>query len=332
MEAPLTQYRDRIPWHGYGTDDLKHGLRVYPAEALLQKQVVQHNAKHSVSWLVYDIDSETSHNDWQDVNAPPPNIVAINRTNGHAHLFYGLERPIHNYHNASAKALRYMAAIDIALTVKLDADPGYAKLVSKNPVHDRWLVIVPRNDLYSLDELASWLDLKRYTDRRRKLPTEGLGRNCTLFENLRQWAYSERRKEQQYLSEDLFIEACRWRALSINADFNPPLPHAEVRATARSVARWTWRKMSIEGFNRWRDERAQKSIQTRRSRSLELRDRIVATKEQCPDLAQADIAAMCGVSQKTVSVHLRDYTSVISDRHSPGDPTDSQGSAGEGNP
>lgn len=309
----IDTYKQRLPRHGYGTDDIRQGLRFLPIENLITRALVQHNAKHSLAWLVYDLDSETAALDWDDRHCPPPNLIAINPDNGHAHLFYGLEKPVHNYANASAKAQRYMGAIDLALTEKLGADPGYAKLISKNPIHERWRVFVPRVDLYDLDELASWLDLSKYQDRRRRLPREGLGRNCSLFETLRLWAYRERRKEQQYLSEELFRDACLWRALAINAEFTPPLPHCEVRATVRSVSRWTWRNMSREGFREYQRKVSRKAAEKRTAQSLELRARIIETARQCPSLAQADIAALCGCARETVNRHLRANIAPLSD-------------------
>ena len=311
-------YVERFPWHAFATDDVKTGIRLYEAAEAIQRAIVQHNARHSLAWLVYDLDSETASTDWIDANAPPPNIMAVNPDNGHAHLLYGLDAPVHDYNGASAKALRYMGAIDVALTAKLGADPGYSKLLSKNPLHDRWNTVFPRNRLYTLDDLATGLDLDYYTDRRRRLPTVGLGRNCTLFEQLRRWAYRARR--QPFLSEEMFSEAVRNQALIINTDFTPPLPHTEVRATAKSVARWTWRRMSAEGFQQWQQSVSHRAAQKRRWEASQLRQRIVETAQQCPALTQEDIAAMYGITQKTVSVHLKrakeEYTAPISDKHS----------------
>ncbi len=313
---PLDVYRDRLPRHGFGTNDLRSGLRLLPIEELITRAMVQHNMRHSLGWLVYDVDSPTAMLDWEDRHCPPPNIVALNPENGHGHLFYGLAKAVHNYAGASGKALRYMGAIDLALTDKLGADPGYSKLISKNPINERWLAFFPRIGLYDLEELETWLDLTPYRDRRRRLPAAGLGRNCTLFETLRFWAYRERRKPQAYLSEELFVEGCRWRALAINAEFTPPLPHSEVRATAKSVARWTWRTMSAEGFKAYQRRVSAKAAQSRTEKALDLRERIAAAHRECPTLVQADLAAMFGITQQAVSKHLKEYNASISDKHS----------------
>lgn len=312
-------YRARLPAHGYATDDLPSGIRVFAVEQAIKKAIVQHNWKHSLSWLVYDIDRPTAAFDYQDSPLPPPNIIAVNQDNGHAHLFYGLENPVHNYSGASQKALRYMASIDVALTEALGADPGYSKLLSKNPLHDRWITLYIRGDLYDLDELADWLDLTKYQDKRKRLPSTGLGRNATLFERLRIWAYRARR--QPFLSEEMFSDAVRNQALQFNAEFDPPLPHSEVRSTAKSVARWTWRRMSPEGFRASQKRRSEVAAAKRSQQAQELRQAIVEAREQCPGLKQEDLAAMIGVTQKTISKHLSiwkgEYTAPISDKQSP---------------
>jgi DNA-binding CsgD family transcriptional regulator len=314
MNEAITEiYKNRLPWHGFATDDPSCGLYMYPLPELIKKTLVQHNAKHSLAWLVYDLDSPTACLDWQESENPPPNIAVINRENGHAHLFYGLEKPVHNYEGASNKALHYMAAVDIALTFALEADPGYSKLISKNPLHDKWLTFFPRTDLYTLEELADWVDISQFKDRRKKLPAVGLGRNCTLFEDLRRWAYRERRKPQQYFSFDMFHQAVMMQGLQINAQFTPQLPHSEVRSTAKSIAKWTWRNMSPEGFKAWSKNRRQKSINTKKEKTLSLREQILQIKKELPELNQTDIAAMLNVTRRTVSNHLRAAKSCLSD-------------------
>lgn len=304
-------YLSRFPLHAFATDELTHGIRMYPLEIAIAKAIVQHNYKHSLSWMVYDIDREQVAIDWDDRNAPPPNIIAINPTNGHGHYFYGLEAPIHNYIGASEKALRYMAVVDTALTDKLGADPGYSKLMSKNPLHKRWITLYPNLRLYDLDELADWLDLEKYNDRRKRLPNYGYGRNCTLFETLRPWAYRKRRTP--YLSAEFFYGDVLSQAMIINAGFNPPLPHSEVRSTAKSVSQWTWRRMSAEGFSSYQSRLGKLSGAKRTEKAMELRKLVIEAREQCPELTQGDLAAMLGINQGTVSRHLRDYARTISD-------------------
>ena len=307
-------FSDRAPWHGFGTDDLQYGVKFYEKIELLTKSIVQYNQRHSIGWLVFDCDSPTSLFDWEDNLSPPPNLIAMNPANGHAHLFYALEKPVHNHNHASIKALRYTAAIQAALRDELHADPGFTDFLCKNPINPRWEVFQRRLLLWTLDELADWLDLGKYSDRRRRLPDLGYGRNVNLFHALRMWAYRERRKAQTYLSEDMFRAAVLNHAYGINGEFEPPLPHSEVRSTAKSVSRWTWLNMSLEGFKKWQKGMSIAGNKAKSAKAMQLHQQILETARDCPDINQTDIAALCGCSQQAVSYHLRLYQFPISDR------------------
>ena len=304
-------FESRLPSHGFGTDNVRYGVHFLPVEILIKKALIQYNWKHSIGWLAYDLDSETARFDWYDHNCPPPNILILNPDNGHAHLLYGLEAPVHNYDHAKQKPLRYLGAVDVALTEELGADPGYSKLLCKNPLCDRWEVIFPRVELYDLDELSSWVDLEKYRDRRRRLPAVGYGRNCTLFETLRIWAYRVRRK-QHFLSEEMFRDSVLNHALVINADFEPPLAHSEVRKTAKSVSRWTWAHLSPEGFIAYQKSVSARATVVRKKKAAELREQIVETAQRCPTLTHEDIAVMFGIHRVTVTRHLSAHRNVTS--------------------
>lgn len=302
----IDRLRKALPRYGFATDAFEHGLRYYTQAEMIRFLYVQMNARNSVASMVYDLDSETASTDWIDSSAPVPNILIVNPANGHAHAVYQLETPVHKNPRSSERALRYLASIDVALTDKLCADPNYGKLIAKNPIRgDHWKVFWIRQDPYTLDQIAQYLDLEPFRDQRRRLPNIGYGRNCTLFETLRIWAYRERRKPQQYLSFELFRSTVLSRGLAINAGFYPPLPHSEVRATARSIARWTWRNMSEAGFREWGNKRRRKAAAKRKADARQRHELIRQTVEQCPELSQADIAMLCGVTRETVNRALR---------------------------
>lgn len=318
--SPLLKwlFTSRLPRHGFGSDDLdRYGLRLYDSARLIQKSFVQYNAKHSIAWLVYDLDSDTASTDYLDRPWPTPNIVALNPTTGHAHYFYAIRTPVHRYYGASERALRLAAAIDVGMIELLGSDCGFAEFISKNPLSDRWRTWTPREEPYELDELKDWIRYDKYRDRRRRLPAIGLGRNSTLFERLRIWAYRARREPN--LSEELFFSNVLKQALIINSGFNPPLPNSEVRSTAKSVARWVWRRMSPEGFRARQKLLAAKGHASQTAASQVLGERIRQTARECPSLSQEDIAVLCGVCRATVNRHLRGtVTLALSDKGLPG--------------
>lgn len=108
--------------------------------------------------------------------------------NGHAHLLYALNIAVRTAPDASVKALKYAAAVERSLCEKLCADVNYSGLICKNPFHLEWQVMEWREDAYTLDELADYLDLSA-SERRSIDKHYGMGRNCHLFEMTRKWAY-----------------------------------------------------------------------------------------------------------------------------------------------
>lgn len=301
MNTLLQTYMERLPWHGHATDNPERGVFLYSTQELLKKAFVQSNPCNSVGWIIIDLDSSTSHLDWQDLNAPPPNIISINRRNGHAHLFYGLQTPVHKNDASSFMALKYCAAVDIALTQYLGADEGYAMHISKNPTNDKWLNLFPKQELYTLEELANWLpNLGKV--KRKRLPDISLGRNVNLFENLRIYAYSERRTATSY--QQFYADICT-QARIYNSSFITPLPNGEIRATAKSIAKWAWLHMNEKGFAEWGDQRRARSLKKRRQKAEALKEEVLKLKEECPRLSQRGMALMLGISPMTVSRKLR---------------------------
>nr|EIX5494761.1 replication initiation protein [Escherichia coli] len=128
----------------------------------------------------FDVDREGAAIDWSDRNAPAPNITVKNPVNGHAHLLYALNIAVRTAPDASVKALKYAAAVERSLCEKLCADVNYSGLICKNPFHLEWQVMEWREDAYTLDELADYLDLSA-SERRSIDKHYGMGRNCHLF-------------------------------------------------------------------------------------------------------------------------------------------------------
>ena len=245
----LVSFRERLPAKPYHTDDLRAGLQVRSAERAALARYIQPNGPTHKHWLVYDIDRPGAAIDWYDRNCPPPSITAMNRANGHAHLIYGLETSVRTAPNAKSAPLRYAAAVDFALQRALDADPGYSGLICKNPLSAHWQVTTWQPRLYTLDDLGSWLDLQPTQDRRKRLLDYGLGRNCNLFEQLRQWAYKAIR--QGWPDFERWQAACLDRALMYNAGFAIPLDHQEVAHVARSVGKWVHQHFDPAAFSAW---------------------------------------------------------------------------------
>lgn len=295
-----------LPQKPYCTDDYRLGTTIRPKEQAIKKRFIQPNSPWNWNYLVFDVDRHGASLDWFDRGCPAPNLIAENPENGHAHLFYGLETPVFVQDGARNKPLRYAGAVSVALSRKLDADPAYQGLLSKNPLHPFWRVDVVDPALYSLGGLASFLELDGLTDSRIHLPETSLGRNCTLFDVTRHWSYRQIRRPGLWLGEDFFIMAVTEYAAGYNQqNFETPLQWTEVKAIGKSVGKWTFRHMSPEGFKLWGDNRRAKSARVRKAGAFEKSQMVKLYKETHPEATTRAIADVFGISQKSVSNYLR---------------------------
>lgn len=301
--SQLANFRNSLPRVCACTNEL--GVTLYRMKTAAEvMRYIGPNHPNSINHLVFDIDRDLAVLAHEDSNSPPPTWAAINPDNGHAHLGYSLASPVHWNPDSSRKAQRYASAISVALGRKLEADPGYAGALTKNPLNPYWPTVCFSDVAYELDTLGAHLELDGLLDRRTRLPAEGLGRNCNLFDGLRLAAYAERRNPQGWFSYEFFEDHIERLALGLNSQFLAPLPSREVHHIARSVASWTWNNMSPEGFRMWGDNRRAKSIRVRHAKSVDRAERIRDLARTFPEATQRELAAMVGLSERTVRYAL----------------------------
>lgn len=186
--AALELFNDRLPHKPYFSDDLLFGARIAGKERAILAKYIQLNQPHAMFWLGFDVDRIGTAIDWSDRNAPEPTLTIANPENGHARLLYALETSIRTASDGKIKPLRYATAVEHVLRKKLDADTGYSGLICKNPNHSHWKIAVWQPEPYTLNWLADSLDLNAANDKK-FVSDYGLGRNCTLFDKTRKWAY-----------------------------------------------------------------------------------------------------------------------------------------------
>jgi DNA-binding CsgD family transcriptional regulator len=293
-------YYDCLPPKPYCTNELG-SLRILPRDMAITHNYIQHNRIDNLSWLVFDVDRPTAIFDWDDLHAPAPNFLVQNPENGHAHLFYGLETPVHMQYTANIKPIKYASAIEFALCKLLDADKGYSGLISKNPIAKKWSVFYYQPELYDLDWLAGWLVLPKRAVHQESAKSYGLGRNCSLFDATRLWAYSAIREPEYRNNFTLFSQAVSGFALEQNiTSFSTPLHNNEVGHIVKSVAKWTYKNMSKDGFAKWGDKRRQASLAKRKSKAKDRTSQILAYAADHPDLSNRQIARALDMDEKTV--------------------------------
>jgi hypothetical protein len=250
---------ERLPRRPYCTDDYELGTWPRSLASAMERRYIQPNPPAVRFRLIFDVDRPAGALAWEDSGLAPPNWTATNPKNGHAHVAYEIDIPITVDPFVDRAPVRFAAAIECAYRETMQADASYGGNLCKNPLNKHWITQVFRDGGYSLHELSEYIpDLNRFSDKRKKLPEAGLGRNVAIFNRLRLWAY---KAINIYRSGDYdaWHSLVREKAAAYN-DFSTPLPVNEVDNTAKSVAKWVWRiaPASALKFSRKQAERGAK--------------------------------------------------------------------------
>lgn len=245
LNLDLFDYPARWPKKPYCSDD-KSARFIRSLSSAIKRPYIQANPPHLRVWSIYDVDRAGGALAWDDAGLPPPSWAAANRENAHAHLVWGITAPVLvDSPDMRQGPLRYLCAVEAAFRERLQADQGYSGLITKNPAHPLWRTLRGPRISYELGELAEWVDLPKHLPKRK--PQEiGLGRNVTVFEWLRQYAYRHiRHYKTDVRNFVLWQSHLNGKALERNADLQTPMDGREVWHIAKSVSKWTWRQFDI---------------------------------------------------------------------------------------
>ena len=232
-------FYEKLPHKPYCSDDLGHGVIIRPKKTAIQKPYIQHNPPCLITSLVFDIDRSDAYFAWSDANLPQPTWIAKNPKNCHAHIGYMLATPVCTTHRARQNVIEYLAKIEQAYGLALGADRGYSGLITKNPCHRTWENHIFGVEPYELNYLADFVELQELKTDLKEV--SGLGRNCMMFDTVRKWAYKAIR-EHRGSTFDVWLGEVLKMAINANGAFIEPLPYSEVKATAKSIARYCWKK------------------------------------------------------------------------------------------
>ena len=261
--TPVWQrFEHLLPDRPYCTDEPSHGLVIRARLLALRRAFLQLNTPHTFRWLAFDVDRPDAAFAAEEANVAPPNVAVINVANRHAHLLYALRDPVHTTFAARQAPLRYLADIERGMGRRLGADPGYTGLIAKNPLSRRWRTRWAAPFPYGLEQLDA--DLSRADKRRPPARAEqiGLGRNCSLFDALRHRAYRDVRTfKTRGLAESAFRSHLEHLAAELNREFTHSpaglLSRGDLRAIAKSIARFCYRRMSPGRFSAVQRHRAE---------------------------------------------------------------------------
>lgn len=264
----------RAPLAGQVKGDVR-GTRRMSREHALQQPYIEANPLAVRSLVITDHDAGDAEHVAGLAGLPAPSYVAENPWTGSGHIVYALAAPVCLTDAARTRPMHLLARIEAGLCDLLQGDPTYAGRLTKNPFNQAHLPIWGEaTALYTLGELASALDdlgaLPRYD--RPALVRSGVGRNCSLFDLTRRWAYRAWRRyatgPQSEWEEVVYAYAWDRNLAVIGEEFTRgPLEETEVVHLARSISRWTWRTYHRQGgleaydqrFSRLQTERAKRS-------------------------------------------------------------------------
>lgn len=312
-------YQD-IPIKPYCMDEKPGYMLIRPKSIAVKKPYIQVNPPLMTIYFVFDDDKEDSALSWFDAGLPQPFWTTQNPINGHCHHCYKLEIPLCTSEFASVKAIKYAQAIYYAFALKMGADLSYSHLITQNPTHQQWRTTYWTKQAYTLDYLAEFVDLPKKLPK--KLEVVGLGRNVTMFEKGRHWAYRAIRDYMHHNSSYEWEIAVRAQIEAINSGFEQPLPYSEVKATAKSIAKWVWRNHNSAEFQQAFSEKQakrgkkgalvananganQKGGKARSKQYYDMRQE--ALKMQIIGKSIKEISTLLNVHRNTVSNWLKDY-------------------------
>ncbi len=291
----------RWPRKPYCTNELKHGLLIRPLQRAVLYRYIQPNPPHLRAHLLFDIDRHDASSAWEKAGLLPPTWTTMNPKNGHAHLVYDLTVPVLiDGLGARDAPMRYLAAIEAVMTQRLDADPGFVGLITKNPASAAWFVTSdPRS--YTLSELAAVLpNIEKYRPSKKPEERIGAGKNVMLFDALRKDCYSAIRK---YWGGGLsgwnaWLSRCNSTALCMNSDLFgvKQLQGNEVWHVAKSVSKWVWRNFSPEDFSEW---------QAAQGRKGGLKGGVARSQSYEQQRAQARIMKAAGMTISQIALELK---------------------------
>ena len=245
----LASFVESLPARPYATDDFQAGLRILSLSRALKMPHIQlHGVRRA--YLPFDMDVEGAAFAWEEAGVPAPTIITINPANSHAHYLYGLDVPVafpdrNGKGNARRGPINFYKLIMAAYMERLQADQSYPGYMTKNPLYPGWETLT-YGRTYEMEELADYVDLQgvRLFNRTsvalelEQVPIIPQGyRNDTMFHAARKLAYG---KVKLCVSQDGLFNTVMHDCAMINERCIPPLPHRQVIAMARNIAKWCW--------------------------------------------------------------------------------------------
>lgn len=314
----------------YDRADGAHTRRLMPKRFATQLSEIRLNGDDQIIAIVVDCDlpPESVYNAefdfthlesaaavaWREAEAPPPNLVIVNRTSLHAHLVWLLEDPIHL--STQPDAPRYAHVIQRALTRLIPgADLAYAW--QSATMHNPWDeasydVSSHRVEPYRLHELAACLDLNdeprvkmsRHLHIVSQLNFQQGSRNQSMHEALLAYVRATLGAGHEITLEGLWREAYR-----LNARCMPALGDGDLKGLVNSKWRyWGGRAPRDRAAELKRKRESEgRTLALVRTRPMEER-RVRARALRASGMTVAEIAEILAIGERTVYRYVAGMT------------------------
>jgi Primase C terminal 1 (PriCT-1)./Replicase family. len=190
-----------------------------------------------------------------------PNIVIYNPHNQNHQAYWLLGDPVHCQESSKYnKPYQFLRAIESAYDEKYDGDQHFARYISRNPfyafVDTDW-----RHDRpHKLNALAEVVQLNKRRIKKGDREVTGRGRNNTVFDDLRRWAYKQ---DTSNITYNMWLQRCITKAIDYNM-FDKPMELPEVQSIGKSVAQYTYNRTFNETFAEYVQRTHTSEIQAKR--------------------------------------------------------------------
>lgn len=275
-EHNIDFFINQLPKKPYCSNNLDSGLSIRNKAKALEMLYLQANQPAIQTCLLFDLDQKNAFYQFEDVGLPVPHFITKTPSSGRCHYGYMLKAGVCKTQQARLKPLKYAAAVELGMAKKLNADLGFAGLITKNPLNKHWSPYWSGADLYDLDYLSDFVELDK-TPKKIETHSYGLGRNVNLFDDLRTYAYRnvlnfKNNSTYNKYESDLLLKA---QCLNQYCNAINPLDFKEIKATARSIARWTWKHFDNATFSVIQAQRAKKKAAKTNSRTKDKIDNVL---------------------------------------------------------
>ena len=310
MEALPDLFRRLIPSYPHASL-VKNGIYKCNRDIALTMRYIALNTKNCRKSITIDIDmlfdGEDFYEKIYEKGIPPPNYVVVSPDTKHYHLIYLLPVPVKR--GSSFKAERAFRMVQENLVTAWGGDRGYANHLMKNPLHPHWITHEIRNEGYSLQELITWSvkqdfgikpEKRRHIDESVENPK---GRNCTLFDLARNYAYKN--KERSYNALYSFAEERNRKGYTSTA-IKEPLSEKEVSTIVESVWGFMQSYDGKGGWGQYTDEQRKKSLETRREKMWNRRRRLIEYRKM--KLSLKTITDILSVSRTTINKDIKELS------------------------